>query len=927
MLAIGALMAVSGMGPARSATGSPAVPAFLSQASGAWSSMPSGTVNNLNAIWGNSASDVFAVGMGGTIVHYDGSAWGTMPSGTTADLSGVWGASAYDVFALEYDGDLLRYDGSAWTPFASGPLPTDPDSFPHFAGIWVSPYSELFVVGRGRDDFNGPHAGVFRYDRTWNSWSTSTLLGGDSSYLNGIYWSSPTDIFAVGGDDVGGYILHCGESTWDWENTGDLLLDARLTDVWGSSSSGVFAVGAGMSNWDTGVILRRDISGSWTYMTGGPHALEGVWGSSATNVFAVGGSGTIMHCDGSTCTPMTSSTINRLNGVWGSSSSDVFAVGESGTILHYQAAPTVSSISPDRGTQGQTLNVTIAGTGFTGASGVSFGAGITAAIASVDAPTQITAAITIDAAAALGPREVSVTTPGGTDKKSGAFTVEAATPPPPAITSVAPPSGLQGQSLTVVVSGTSLTGAGDMTFGQGISVTGSSVDSDIQVTVSITIDAAAELGPRNVSLTTPGGTATRAGGFTVGTPPAITSVAPASGYQGQTLSITISLTSLNTPTSVSLGPGITVTGYAASGATQVTASIAIDAAAVPGPREISVVTGEGTAAKPGGFEVLGPPTITSVAPGTGNPGQTLSVVITGTYLSGATAVSFGQGISVTGFNADSATQITANMVIDPAAELGTKEVRATTPGGTASASSFTVATMPAIVSVSPGSGMPGQTRAVTITGSGFSDVTAISFGQGVVVTDYIVNSASQIAVNIAIDAAAGLGSRDVSVTTPGGTATRAGAFTVGKPPAVTPGNSEVTSSSCILQLTGSVSSDSGKPTEVAYRIDGVDVWYPATSLVSGGGGSGACTYTVQVFLPPGTHTVELRATDSAGRTTPQESYAVVQATAGAAQSRLWVIAVIIVAVLVVVVLSGLLVWLFRRKAGERAWKKEGGAAG
>lgn len=37
-----------------------------------WSSMESGTVNELRGVWGSSATDIFTVGVGGIILHYDG---------------------------------------------------------------------------------------------------------------------------------------------------------------------------------------------------------------------------------------------------------------------------------------------------------------------------------------------------------------------------------------------------------------------------------------------------------------------------------------------------------------------------------------------------------------------------------------------------------------------------------------------------------------------------------------------------------------------------------------------------------------------------------------------------------------------------------------------------------------------------------------
>jgi len=70
---------------------------------------------NLNGVWGNSASDVFAVGDRGVIIHFDGYTWSPMSSGTTSSLNGVWGSSGVDVFAVGvgngvyYEGGILHY--------------------------------------------------------------------------------------------------------------------------------------------------------------------------------------------------------------------------------------------------------------------------------------------------------------------------------------------------------------------------------------------------------------------------------------------------------------------------------------------------------------------------------------------------------------------------------------------------------------------------------------------------------------------------------------------------------------------------------------------------------------------------------------------------------------------------------------------------
>jgi hypothetical protein len=84
----------------------------------------------------------------------------------------------------------------------------------------------------------------------------------------------------------------------------------------------------------SGTILHYDGS-AWSAMSSGTtNYLDDVWGSSSTDVFAVGWD-TILHYDGSAWSAMSSPSTGSLKGVWGSSASDVSAVGLNGTILHY----------------------------------------------------------------------------------------------------------------------------------------------------------------------------------------------------------------------------------------------------------------------------------------------------------------------------------------------------------------------------------------------------------------------------------------------------------------------------------------------------------------------------------------------------------------------------------------------------------------
>lgn len=96
--------------------------------------------------------------------------------------------------------------------------------------------------------------------------------------------------------------------------------------------------------------------------------------------------------------------------------------------------PTVASLAPNNGTQGQTLNVVVTGTGlFDPGAGYpnhltsSFGANVTINTVTYNSPTQATVNITIGGAAATGARNMSMTNPDGQSATGvGLFTINTA---------------------------------------------------------------------------------------------------------------------------------------------------------------------------------------------------------------------------------------------------------------------------------------------------------------------------------------------------------------------------------------------------------------------------------------------------------------------------------------------------------------------
>jgi len=91
-----------------------------------------------NGVWGSGRDDVYAVGDGGAIAHWNGASWSRMTSGTTGRLLAVHGSSAGDVFAGG-DDILLHLHNGAWEPIYLG-------GFTTIRALWVTP-RRVFVGG------------------------------------------------------------------------------------------------------------------------------------------------------------------------------------------------------------------------------------------------------------------------------------------------------------------------------------------------------------------------------------------------------------------------------------------------------------------------------------------------------------------------------------------------------------------------------------------------------------------------------------------------------------------------------------------------------------------------------------------------------------------------------------------------------------
>jgi len=84
--------------------------------SGTWTLMlDTGTNEDLYAVWGTSTNDVFAVGLHGVILHWNGARWRRMYTGTAENLRAVSGTAHGDVYVSGTNLTQLHFDGTAWS--------------------------------------------------------------------------------------------------------------------------------------------------------------------------------------------------------------------------------------------------------------------------------------------------------------------------------------------------------------------------------------------------------------------------------------------------------------------------------------------------------------------------------------------------------------------------------------------------------------------------------------------------------------------------------------------------------------------------------------------------------------------------------------------------------------------------------------------
>jgi hypothetical protein len=219
--------------------------------------------------------------------------------------------------------------------------------------------------------------------------------------------------------------------------------------------------------------------------------------------------------------------------------------------------------------------------------------------------------------------------------------------------------------------------------------------------------------------------------------PVVGGITPSSGAVGATVSATLSGSSLSGATAVTFsGSGVTATIGQGGTATSLPITITIAANAAQGIRTLTVTTGSGVSSPFSGFTVNpSGPVITGISQSSGAAGTTVSATLSGSNLTGATAVAFsGTGVTATilsGSGTPTSLEITITIAANAAPGLRTLTVT-TSSVVSLPFSGFTVIPPLTISSISPNTIAAGSSAfQMQINGTGFINGATVRWVGGV----------------------------------------------------------------------------------------------------------------------------------------------------------------------------------------------------
>ena len=470
-----------------------------------------------------------------------------------------------------------------------------------------------------------------------------------------------------------------------------------------------------------------------------------------------------------------------------------FVVGDTPAIL--------TSVDPFHAAPGTQALVTIEGqfTHFGATTTVGLGPDIQVSALTIIGPTKLRVLADISAAAATGWRSVFVNT--GSEQLTAGFRIDA--PAAPSIQSVVPSGAVQGQSLSVQITGTftSFNQTSTPILGAGVTVSDVVVTSPTTITATVAVSPTAPIGPNTVLVltdTAPGQIEVATGaGFNVGRGPSnLLSVTPNVVAQNQIVNVSLvgqGTHWLHGGTTADFGPGVTVAQLAIQDPTHATAQLVLLATAALGFHTVTLITDGEIASLAQAIDVQqGTPVLLSSTPHTGSQGTSFTVTALGSlthWVQGTTTATYGPGVAVTGVTVVDSMSAVLSVAIDPLAfptPAGSCHPLTITTGGEQVSLPSQLCVQPGaavLTSVSPNAALQGSTLTLQVTGQNThfaAGLTQASFGAGINPSNVTVTSATTASVDLAVSAQAAGGLRTATFTTLGETASLAQAFNVGQ---------------------------------------------------------------------------------------------------------------------------------------------------
>ena len=229
---------------------------------------------DVNAMWGRSASDVWAVGSQGFVYHYDGATWSNPDTGISSSLAkvlnlyAVAGTDTGEVWALGQNGQFLHYDGQTWTAGNTA-------SVSDVHGIWVHNADDVWAAG----------GVVQRWTRT-GGWQQITRPPVAGPY-QAIWGTSESNVFVVSGTSAA--YRYDGTKWQTLAKPANYAYNANINAIAGSPDGTFWAVG------ESGFTMRWNGTAFQSYATHASRALKGLWVGPTGEAWATGLNEAILH--------------------------------------------------------------------------------------------------------------------------------------------------------------------------------------------------------------------------------------------------------------------------------------------------------------------------------------------------------------------------------------------------------------------------------------------------------------------------------------------------------------------------------------------------------------------------------------------------------------------------------------------------------